>query len=68
MRLGLWQNLFAYFYALPAHKLVLQAVTVSRIATTCGAVVFLCTVAQRQGCTYVPRFFEVANPELYTLT
>jgi len=56
MRLCFWQNLFANLYALPANKLVLQAVAVARIAATGCAVVFLRTVAQRQGSAYVTRF------------
>ena len=66
--LFLWQNLFTHLYALPANKFVLQAVTIARVAATGGAVVFLRAVAERQGGANVSRFFEVANPKLYSLT
>jgi len=53
MWLCFWQNLLANLYALPSDKLVLQAVTVSRVAATGGAVVFLCAITQSQGGAYV---------------
>lgn len=45
MRLCFWQDLFADLYALPSDKLVLQAVTISGIAATGSAIVFLRPVA-----------------------
>lgn len=57
-------NVFAHVEALPADKLVLQRITISRIPATGCAVIFLGPVANRQRGAHVAGLLQIANAKL----